>query len=102
MQFLSPPDIDHSPDVGMEPNLCVVTGLVLTDNDGVWHWKEPNQCAVLEILQNLTLTLDITWERHCNKNCNKNTPFSLPLALLLTCQGKASPLVEPTLAGASV
>ena len=54
------PDIDHSPYVRMEPLFCVLTGLVLADENGVWHWEEPHQSAVLQVLQHLMLALDLT------------------------------------------
>ena len=58
--LIYPPDIDHSPYVGVEPLFCVLTGLVLADENGVWHWEEPHQSAVLQVLQPLVLTLYLT------------------------------------------
>ena len=54
------PDIDHSPYVSMEPLFCVLAGLVLADENGVWHWEEPHQSAVLQVVQHLMLTLNLT------------------------------------------
>ena len=54
------PDIDDSPYIRVEPLLCIFTGLVLADENGVWHWEKPHQSAVLKVVQYLMLTLDIT------------------------------------------
>ena len=44
----------------MEPLFCVLTGLVLADENGVWHWEEPHQSAVLQVVQYFMLTLYLT------------------------------------------
>ena len=54
------PDINHAPYVGVEPLLRVLTGLVLADENGVWNWEEPHQSAILEVVQYLMLTLNLT------------------------------------------
>ena len=52
--------MDNSPYVRVEPLLCVLAGLVLADENGVWHWEEPHQSAILKVVQYLVLTLNIT------------------------------------------
>ena len=58
--LIYPPDIDDSRYVSMEPLFCILTGLVLADENGVWHWEEPHQSAILQIVQHLILTLNFT------------------------------------------
>ena len=55
------PDIDHSPYIiCVEPLFSILTGLVLADENGVWHWEEPHQSAILQVVQHLMLTLNLT------------------------------------------
>ena len=60
MAYSTSPDIDDSPYVRVEPLLCVFTGLVLADENGVWHWEESHQSAILKVVQLLMFTLNVT------------------------------------------
>lgn len=71
------PDVDHSPYVRVEPLLCILTGLVLADENGVWHWEEPHQSAILKVVQYLVFTLNLTKNVCCgvcmfNSKMHKN------------------------------
>ena len=51
----SSPEINDAPHVSPEPSSCAGVGLVLADQDGVWHWQEAHQGAVLQEPQDLAL-----------------------------------------------
>lgn len=87
-------EIDHTPDVGAEPDHGTDIRLVLSDQDWMRYWQQTNKSSILQELQDLRLVLQRSIKREIIRLVKTRSNICRCKDNTLTFQCRSFPLGE--------